>query len=53
VSTTIDGDLGRHWSWLQRIAPDTHLDQACGITAFANSPGGIATPEEMEWTPPT
>ena len=33
-------------SWLRRIAPDTHLDQACGSTAFANSPGGIAAPEE-------
>jgi hypothetical protein len=35
-------------SWLRRIAPDTHLDQACGLTAFANSPGGVAIPEELK-----
>jgi len=35
-------------SWLQRIAPDTHLDQACCLIAFANSPSGIAAPEELQ-----
>jgi hypothetical protein len=33
-------------SWLRRIAPDTHLDLACGSTIFANSPSGVAAPEE-------
>jgi hypothetical protein len=35
-------------SWLRRIAPDTHLDQACCLIAFANSPSGIAAPEELQ-----
>ncbi len=33
-------------SWLRRIAPDTHLDQACGVTAFAISPDDLVVPED-------
>jgi len=32
-------------SWLRRIAPDTHQDQASGEVS-ACRPGGFATPEE-------
>jgi len=32
-------------SWLRRIAPDTHQDQASGDDA-ACRPGGLAAPEE-------
>lgn len=35
-------------SWLRRIAPDTHLDQARGVTAFAISPDDLVVPEELK-----
>jgi hypothetical protein len=33
-------------SWLRRIAPDTHVDQASGGATGAFRPGGDAAPEE-------